>query len=80
MKVPISFSVGYINIDDLHRKWIGCKIPHLKDSMIFDITVILGTWSWSCNHSTDIDNYSYLVFKLRLKSQKNLNRVDPQGV
>ena len=55
MKVPLSLSIGYLNVDGLHRKWSGCKIPHIKE--LHEITIISETWSY--NHSKDIENYSY---------------------
>ena len=57
MKVPLSLSIGYLNVDGLYRKWLGCKIPHIKEFIIHDMTIISETWS--CNHSKDIKNYSY---------------------
>ena len=57
MKIPDSFSTGYFNISGLHRKWLGCKIPHLKNIVIHDITVVAEICL--CNHNKDIEGYSY---------------------
>ena len=57
MKIPDSFSVCYFNINGLHRKWLGFKIPHLKDIVIHDITAVAEIWS--CNHNKDIEGYSH---------------------
>ena len=57
MKIPDSFSVGYFNINGLHRKWLGCKVPHLKDIVIHDITVVAEIWS--CNHNNEIEGYPH---------------------
>ena len=57
MTILDSFSVGYFNINGLHRTWLGCKIPHLKDIVIHDITDAAKIWS--CNLNKDIEGYSH---------------------
>ena len=72
MKVPLSLSIGYLNIDGLHRKWLGCKILHIKELIIYDITIISETWS--CNLSEDIENYSYFQIDPQTSEQVKSGR------
>ena len=72
MKVPLSLLIGYLNVDGLHRKCLGCKIPHIKELIIHDITIISETWS--CNHSKDIQNYSYFQIEPQKSKQTKSGR------
>ena len=56
MNVPLSFSIGYLNIHVLESKWTGCKLPPVSKQIIHDITVLSETWK--CDHSKNIEGYS----------------------
>ena len=69
MKIPLSLSIGYLNIHGLDSKWFGCKLPLLSNQITHDITVLSETWK--CDHSKNIEGYSYFEIepqKLKDKS------------
>ena len=68
----LSLSIGYQDVDGLHRKWLGCKIPHIKELIIHDIRIISETWS--CSHSKDIENYSYFQIEPQKSKQTKSGR------
>ena len=57
MKIPHSFSIGYLNVHGLDCKWLGCKLPLLSKQATHDITVLSETWK--CDHFKNIKGYSY---------------------
>ena len=56
MKIPLSFSIGYLNVHWLHCKWSRCKLPLLSEQITHDITVLPETWK--CDHPKNIEGYS----------------------
>ena len=69
MKIPLSLSIGYLNIHELDSKWFGCKLPLLSNQITHAIMVLSETWK--CDHSKNIEGYSYFEIepqKLKGKS------------
>ena len=56
---PIDFSIGYQNIEGLHNKTFGCKLPYLQPRLIHDIEVLSEAWG-VCDHSRDMPGYQLI--------------------
>ena len=45
-----------MNIEGVHDKQFGCKLPYLKEHLQSDIEILAETWG-NCSHSAEIDGY-----------------------
>ena len=66
-KNPIDLSIGYQNIEGLHSKTFGCKLPYLKTKLIHDIEILSEAWG-TCDHTKDIPGYKMMQIKPQKKS------------
>ena len=65
-KSLLNFTVSYWNIEGIHDKIQGCKIPYLGKYLINDIEILSETWG-ACDHSLDVEDYH----SIKIDSNKN---------
>ena len=59
IKPNLNLSISYWNIEGLHDKIHGCKIPYLNKHLKSDIEILSETWG-KCTHYNEIDNYDLI--------------------
>lgn len=72
----LAMKISYWNIEGLHDKTHGCKIPYLSKHFQSDIEVLSETWS-SCKDQKDIDGYS--LFEINAQKDSNIKKGRKSG-
>ena len=58
-KTPLDLSFGYQNIEGIHNKTFGCKLPLLHSKFIHDFEVLSETWG-TCAHEKNVSGYKLI--------------------
>ena len=72
----LNFSISYWNIEGVHDKNVGCKIPYINKHLKNDIEILSETWG-ECDHFGDVENYH--VIKIDSKKNKQTKRGRSSG-
>ena len=60
----LGLTISYLNIEGVHSKILGCKIPHIEKYLNSDIE-ILAESRGSCKHDKGLKDYHLIEVKLR---------------
>ena len=60
----LGLTISYLNIEGVHSKILGCKIPHIEKYLNSDIEILAESWG-SCKHDKGLKDYHLIEVKLR---------------